>query len=44
MSIEDVAHKDPNMIYKFNIDMSEGINVDDLLRAAHNLGIDKQRS
>jgi succinyl-CoA synthetase beta subunit len=41
MSIEDVAHKDPNMIYKFHIDMAEGINVDDLIKAAHNLGIEK---
>jgi succinyl-CoA synthetase beta subunit len=41
MSIEDVAHKDPSKIFKYNVKIFEGLDVDKLLEAADNLGIKK---
>jgi len=44
MSIEDVAHEHPEKIFKVYVDMDDGPNVDDLIHAARNLGIEKQKS
>ena len=39
MSIEDVAHEDPSKIFKLNVNPFTGPNVEDLMKAADNLGI-----
>ena len=39
MSIEDVAHTNPEKIFKINVSMKDGVDVDDLTKAAKNLGI-----
>lgn len=39
MSIEDVAHKNPEKIFKIKVDTQKGLNVDELLKAADNLGL-----
>ena len=44
MSIEDVAHEDPSKIFKLNVNPFTGPNVEDLMKAADNLGIPEQRS
>jgi len=44
MSIEDVAHETPEQIFKINVNPFTGPDVDDLLKAADNLGIPEQRS
>ena len=41
MSIEDVAHSNPEKIFKINVNMKDGLNVDDLLKVATNLGVEK---
>lgn len=44
MSIEDVAHTNPEKIFKVHIDMSKGLDIDDLIQAAKNLGVEEQKS
>lgn len=44
MAIEDVAHKNPEKIFKIKVDTTKGLDVDDLLKAANNLGLKDQRS
>lgn len=44
MSIEDVAHATPELIFKIHINPFEGPNVEDLMKAADDLGIPEQRS
>lgn len=44
MSIEDVAHEDPSQIFKLHVCPFEGPQVEDLMKAADNLGIPEQRS
>jgi succinyl-CoA synthetase beta subunit len=44
MSIEDVAHDSPEKIFKIHIDVQKGLHIDDLLKAATNLGLDDHRS
>lgn len=44
MSIEDVAHEDPSQIHKIHVNPFTGPEVDDLIKAAHNLGIPEQKS
>jgi succinyl-CoA synthetase beta subunit len=39
MSIEDVAHSNPEKIFKLNIDPIKGLDVNDLLKAAKDLGL-----
>jgi succinyl-CoA synthetase beta subunit len=41
MSIEDVAHSHPEKIFKVHVNLKEGLNIDDLLDAAKNLGVEK---
>lgn len=44
MSIEDVAHSNPEKIFKIHVNMKDGINVDDLIKAAKDLGIENLKS
>lgn len=44
MSIEDVAHEDPSKIFKLNVNPFTGPEVEDLMKAADDLGIPGQRS
>ena len=44
MSIEDVAHDTPEKIFKLNVNPFTGPEVEDLLKAAENLGISEQKS
>ena len=44
MSIEDVAHSNPEKIFKIKVDTSKGLDIDELIKAADNLGIRDQRS
>lgn len=39
MSIEDVAHSNPEKIFKLHVNPFTGPNVEDLMKAAENLGI-----
>ena len=39
MSIEDVAHSNPEKIFKIKVDPARGLNIDELLKAAENLGL-----
>ena len=39
MSIEDVAHETPEKIFKLNVNPFTGPEVEDLMKAADNLGI-----
>lgn len=40
MSIEDVAHSNPEKIFKISIDPTKGLEVKDLLKAAKDLGLE----
>jgi succinyl-CoA synthetase beta subunit len=44
MSIEDVAHDTPEKIFKIHIDVQKGLDIDDLLKAATNLGLEDYKS
>lgn len=44
MSIEDVAHKSPEKIFKLYVDLNEGPDVEKLVEVAQNLGIDEHKS
>ena len=44
MSIEDVAHKTPEKIFKLQVDINKGLDVEALLKAAVNLGLDEYKS
>jgi succinyl-CoA synthetase beta subunit len=44
MNIEDVAHSTPEKIFKYHVDMKTGLNVDRLLQAAKDLGLDEYKS
>lgn len=44
MNIEDVAHKTPEKIFKSHVNTKEGVNIDDLVIAAKNLGLEKYKS
>lgn len=44
MSIEDVAHEDPSKIFKLPVNPFTGPDVEDLLKAADDLGIPEQKS
>ena len=43
-SIEDVAHKTPELIFKLPVDINHGPNVEDLVKVAENLGIPEHKS
>lgn len=40
MSIEDVAEKNPEQIFKICVDSRKGLDIDDLLKAAKRLGLE----
>jgi len=44
MSIEDVAEETPDKIFKLNVNPFTGPDVEDLIKAAENLGIPGQKS
>ena len=44
MSIEDVAAEDPSKIFKLHVNPFTGPDVDDLIKAATDLGIPEQKS
>lgn len=44
MSIEDVAHKTPELIFKLPVDINHGPNVEDLVKVAENLGVPEHKS
>jgi succinyl-CoA synthetase beta subunit len=44
MNIEDVAHNTPDQIFKIHIDVNQGLNIDDLLKAAKNLDLEDYKS
>lgn len=44
MSIEEVAEEDPSKIFKYHVDPFKGIDVEELAKAADNLGIPDQKS
>lgn len=44
MSIEDVAHSNPEKIFKIKIDTNKGLDVEELIKAAKNLGLEKQKT
>jgi succinyl-CoA synthetase beta subunit len=44
MSIEDVAHEHPDKIFKLYINPLEELNIDDLLKAAKDLGLEEHKS
>jgi succinyl-CoA synthetase beta subunit len=44
MSIEEVAHNHPEKIFKLPIDLSKGLDVKDLIKAAKDLGLEEQQS
>jgi len=44
MNIEDVAHSNPEKIFKIKIDTNKGLDIDDLIKAANNLGLKEQKS
>jgi len=44
MSIEDVAHSNPEKIFKLPVDVNKGLDVEELIKAAKNLGIEEHKS
>ena len=44
MSIEDVAHNTPEKIFKLQVDINKGLDVEALLKAAVNLGLEEYNS
>jgi succinyl-CoA synthetase beta subunit len=44
MSIEDVAHKNPEKIFKIPIDVNKELDVEALCLAAKNLGLEDYKS
>jgi succinyl-CoA synthetase beta subunit len=44
MSIEDVAQRNPEKIFKIYVNPKEGLNIDELLIAAENLGCQDQKT
>lgn len=44
MSIEDVAHNNPEKIFKLPIDLTKGLDEKDLVKAAKDLGLQEHQS
>lgn len=44
MNIEEVAHKTPEQIFKIPIDINKDLDIEPLLDAAKNLGIEEYKS
>jgi succinyl-CoA synthetase beta subunit len=44
MAIEDVAHNTPEKIFKLQVDINKGLDVEALIKAAVNLGLEEYKS
>lgn len=44
MAIEDVAHNNPEKIFKIYVDITKELDIEPLLEAAKNLGIEDHKS
>ena len=44
MSIEDVAHSNPEQIFKIPVDITKELDIEPLLEAAKNLGAEEHKS
>jgi len=44
MSIEDVAHKTPEKIFKIPVDIDKGVEIEPLLKASEDLGLEEHKS
>lgn len=44
MNIEDVAHNTPDQIFKYHVDVTKELNIDELLKAASNLGLEDYKA
>lgn len=44
MNIEDVAHDRPDEIFKYHVDVTKQLDIDELLKAAKNLGLEEYKS
>jgi len=44
MSIEDVAHKNPEKIHKLHVDTKKGLDIETLLSSADKLGLGGQKT
>lgn len=44
MAIEDVAKSNPEQIFKIQVDTSQGLDIDQLLKASVNLGLEDQKT
>jgi succinyl-CoA synthetase beta subunit len=44
MNIEDVAAKTPELIFKYHVDVSKDLEIDELLKAAKNLDLENYKS
>lgn len=44
MSIEEVAAKNPEKIFKMHVDVHKGLDVEELLKVTQNLGLESQKS
>jgi succinyl-CoA synthetase beta subunit len=44
MAIEDVAHSNPEQIFKIKVDTQKGLDIEELLKAANNLELEEHKS
>ena len=44
MSIEDVAHKSPELIHKLHVNTKKGLEIESLLKAAKDLGLEDNKT
>lgn len=44
MNIEDVAHDNPDQIFKYHVDVTQQLDIDQLLKAAKNLDLEDYKS
>ena len=44
MSIEEVAHRSPEKIFKIPIDVNKGVNIEPLLNASKDLDLEEHKS
>lgn len=44
MAIEDVAHTNPEKIFKIHVDVKKGLDVEALVKAAQHLGLEDYKS
>jgi len=44
MAIEDVARREPEKIFKLPVNVKKGLDVEELIKVAENLGLHEYRS